>query len=75
LAALFSGVGDDKDSVAILENLAGQKGADAKASDLVAGAKARLQQLVADAENALATFGPSAAILVEGARFVADRHA
>ncbi|MGB7039655.1 MAG: polyprenyl synthetase family protein [Xanthobacteraceae bacterium] len=41
----------------------------------LAGAKARLQQLVADAENALATFGPSAAILVEGARFVADRHA
>ena len=41
----------------------------------LAGAKARLQQLVADAENALATFGPSAAILVEGAQFVADRHA
>ena len=41
----------------------------------LAGAKARLQELVADAENALATFGPSAAILVEGARFVADRHA
>ncbi len=41
----------------------------------LAGAKARLRQLVADAENALATFGPSAAILVEGARFVADRHA
>jgi farnesyl diphosphate synthase len=41
----------------------------------LAGAKARLQQLVAEAENALATFGPSAAILVEGARFVADRHA
>jgi farnesyl diphosphate synthase len=41
----------------------------------LAGAKARLQQLVADAEKALATFGPSAAILVEGARFVADRHA
>ncbi len=41
----------------------------------VPGAKARLQQLVADAENALATFGPSAAILIEGARFVADRRA
>jgi farnesyl diphosphate synthase len=41
----------------------------------LAGAKARLRQLVADAENALATFGPSAAILIEGARFVADRHA
>jgi tetratricopeptide (TPR) repeat protein len=45
LAALFSGVGDDKDSVAILENLAGQKGADEKASDLVATAKARLQAI------------------------------
>jgi farnesyl diphosphate synthase len=41
----------------------------------LAGAKARLQQLVAEAENALATFGPNAAILIEGARFVADRRA
>jgi farnesyl diphosphate synthase len=41
----------------------------------IPGAKARLQQLVADAENALATFGPAAAILVEGARFVAERRA
>ena len=41
----------------------------------IPGAKARLRQLVADAENALATFGPAAAILVEGARFVADRRA
>jgi farnesyl diphosphate synthase len=41
----------------------------------IAGAKARLAQLVADAENALATFGPGAAILIEGARFVADRRA
>jgi farnesyl diphosphate synthase len=40
-----------------------------------AGAKARLKELVADAEQALAPFGPSAAVLVEGARFVADRHA
>jgi farnesyl diphosphate synthase len=40
-----------------------------------AAAKARLRQLVAEAENALAPFGPAAAILVEGARFVADRHA
>jgi farnesyl diphosphate synthase len=38
-----------------------------------AGAKARLKELVADAEHALAPFGPSAAILIEGARFVADR--
>jgi farnesyl diphosphate synthase len=41
----------------------------------LAGAKARLQQLVSEAENALATFGPNAAILIEGARFVADRRA
>jgi farnesyl diphosphate synthase len=41
----------------------------------LAGAKARLQHLVAEAENALATFGPNAAILIEGARFVADRRA
>ena len=40
-----------------------------------AGAKARLRQLVAEAENVLAPFGPAAAILIEGARFVADRHA
>jgi farnesyl diphosphate synthase len=39
-----------------------------------AGAKARLKQLVAEAEQALAPFGPAVAILVEGARFVADRH-
>jgi hypothetical protein len=40
-----------------------------------AGARARLQQLVAEAERALAPFGAGGAILVEGARFVADRHA
>ena len=40
-----------------------------------AGAKTRLRELVADAEHALAPFGSSAAILVEGARFVAERHA
>jgi farnesyl diphosphate synthase len=40
-----------------------------------AGAKARLRQLVSDAEQALAPFGGAAAILIEGARFVADRHA
>ena len=38
-----------------------------------AGAKARLRELVAEAEQALASFGPGAAILIEGARFVADR--
>jgi farnesyl diphosphate synthase len=41
----------------------------------VAGAKARLQQLVTDAEAAVEPFGPAAAILIEGAHFVADRHA
>jgi len=40
-----------------------------------AGAKARLTQLVAKAEQALAPFGPAAAVLIEGARFVADRRA
>ena len=45
LAALFSGVGDDKDSVAILENLTVQKGADPKASDLIATAKIRLEAI------------------------------
>jgi farnesyl diphosphate synthase len=38
-------------------------------------AKARLRQLVAEAEQALAPFGPAAAILIEGARFVAERRA
>ncbi len=40
-----------------------------------AGAKMRLTQLVAEAESALAPFGRAAAILIEGARFVAERHA
>ena len=39
------------------------------------GAKARLKELVAEAGNALAPFGEKAGILIEGARFVADRHA
>lgn len=39
------------------------------------GAKARLRELVAEAEQALAPFGAAAAILIEGARFVAERHA
>jgi farnesyl diphosphate synthase len=38
-------------------------------------AKTRLKELVAEAEQALAPFGSSAAILIEGAKFVADRHA
>jgi farnesyl diphosphate synthase len=40
-----------------------------------AAAKERLRRLVAEAEQALALFGTDAAILIEGARFVADRHA
>jgi farnesyl diphosphate synthase len=39
------------------------------------GAKARLKELVVEAGDALAPFGENGAILVEGARFVADRHA
>jgi farnesyl diphosphate synthase len=41
----------------------------------VAGAKARLKMLVGDAERALMPFGRAAAILIEGAHFVAERHA
>jgi farnesyl diphosphate synthase len=40
-----------------------------------AGAKARLRELVAEAEQALAPFGADAAVLIEGAKFVADRRA
>jgi farnesyl diphosphate synthase len=39
------------------------------------GARARLRTLVAEAEMALAPFGASAAVLIAGARFVAERHA
>src|SRR5204863_416878 len=39
------------------------------------GARARLRTLVAEAETALAPFGESAAVLIAGARFVAERHA
>jgi farnesyl diphosphate synthase len=39
------------------------------------GARARLRTLVADAEAALASFGPAAAVLNAGARFVAEREA
>ena len=41
----------------------------------VASAKARLKALVAEAEQALVPFGSAAAVLIEGAHFVADRHA
>ena len=40
-----------------------------------AGAKARLGELIAEAAQALAPFGAAAAVLNEGARFVADRQA
>jgi farnesyl diphosphate synthase len=40
-----------------------------------AGARERLRALVAEAEAALAPFGPAAAILIAGAKFVADRDA
>jgi farnesyl diphosphate synthase len=39
----------------------------------VAGAKKRLKTLVAEAKTALAPFGKDAEILIEGARFVAER--
>jgi farnesyl diphosphate synthase len=41
----------------------------------VDGAKARLRALVAEAETALAPFGPAAAILIAAAHFVAEREA
>lgn len=41
----------------------------------VAGAKTRLQELVAEAEAALAPFGPAAATLIAAAHFVAERQA
>jgi farnesyl diphosphate synthase len=40
-----------------------------------AGAKIQLKELVGEAEQALTPFGPAAAILIDGARFVAERHA
>jgi farnesyl diphosphate synthase len=40
-----------------------------------AGAKARLEELIAEAERALAPFGVAAMVLIDGAKFVADRHA
>jgi farnesyl diphosphate synthase len=39
----------------------------------VAGAKARLQALVTDAEKVLAPFGTAAATLIAAAHFIADR--
>jgi farnesyl diphosphate synthase len=40
-----------------------------------AGAKARLRELIGEAERSLAPFGTAAAVLIAGAKFVADRHA
>ena len=40
-----------------------------------AGARARLKTLVAEAEAAMKPFGDAAAVLLAGARFVADRRA
>ena len=46
------------------------------AQDLAAAATTQSHpQWVAEAEQGLAPFGPSAAVLIEGARFVAERHA
>jgi farnesyl diphosphate synthase len=39
------------------------------------GARTRLRALVAEAETALAPFGTASAVLIAGARFVAERHA
>jgi len=41
----------------------------------ISGAKTRLRELVGEAEAALAPFGSAAAMLVEGAHFVAERRA
>ena len=56
-----------KDAEAGKATIVGLLGAD--------GARARLRTLVAEAEAALAPFGESAAVLIAGAHFVAERHA
>jgi farnesyl diphosphate synthase len=56
-----------KDAVAGKATMVGILGTD--------GAKARLHKLVDDAEKSLAPFGADAAVLIAGAKFVADRHA
>ena len=45
MAALFSSIGDDRDALAILGNLAVQKAADAKTRDSIAAAKSRLEAI------------------------------
>jgi farnesyl diphosphate synthase len=70
---------DVESDTATLGKAAGKDAAHGKATlvDLlgIAGARARLAQLVKDAESALEPFGADATILKEAARFVAERRA